>query len=51
MYNQQYAAQLLLANAGKSALKAMVCSRPELKEWVTFMPDFGFIQVCSYSVL
>ncbi|WIA22675.1 hypothetical protein OEZ85_001086 [Tetradesmus obliquus] len=44
MFGRQYAAALLLANAGKSAMKALIGSRPELADWVTFTPDFGFIQ-------
>lgn len=48
MFGQTYAAALLLANAGKSAMKALVCSRPELHTWISFTPDYGFIQVsCS----
>lgn len=49
MYGQQYAAQLLLCNAGKTAMKALICSRPELNDWVKFMPDFGFIQVTTQA--
>jgi hypothetical protein len=45
MFGRQYAAALLLANAGKSAMKALIGSRPELADWITFTPDFGFIQV------
>lgn len=45
MFGQSYAAPLLLANAGKSAMKVLVAARPELSEWITFTPDFGFIQV------
>lgn len=45
MFGQTYTAPLLLANAGKSAMKVLVAARPELAPWVTFSPDFGFIQV------
>lgn len=45
MFGQSYTAPLLLANAGKSAMKVLVAARPELAEWITFTPDFGFIQV------
>lgn len=45
MYGQLYAAPLLLSNASKSAMKALVGGRPELNDWLTFTPDFGFIQV------
>lgn len=49
MFGRQYAAALLLANAGKSVIKALIGSRPELADWITFTPDFGFIQV-SFGV-
>lgn len=49
MFGQSYAAPLLLANAGKSAMKVLVSARPELSEWLTFTPDFGFIQVSWQS--
>lgn len=45
MFGRSYAAPLLLANAGKSAMKVLVTARPELGDWITFTPDFGFIQV------
>lgn len=45
IYGQSYAAPLLLANAGKSAMKVLVAARPELSDWISFTPDFGFIQV------
>jgi hypothetical protein len=45
MFGRSYAAPLLLANAGKSAMKVLVSARPELGDWITFTPDFGFIQV------
>jgi GTPase involved in cell partitioning and DNA repair len=50
MFGQSYAALLLLANAGKSAMKVVVAARPELSEWLTFTPDFGFIQVSNRHI-
>jgi GTPase involved in cell partitioning and DNA repair len=49
MFGQSYAAPLLLANAGKSAMKVLVSARPELSEWLTFTPDFGFVQVRKHA--
>jgi hypothetical protein len=49
MFGRQYAAALLLANAGSSAMKVLIGNRPELADWITFTPDFGFIQV-SYGM-
>jgi hypothetical protein len=51
MFGQLYAAPLLLANAGKTALKAQVLPRPEVDAWITFNPDFGFIQVIACSCM
>jgi len=51
MFGQLYAAPLLLANAGKTALKAQVLPRPEVDAWITFNPDFGFIQVVACSCM
>lgn len=50
MFGQSYAAPLLLANAGKSAMKVVVAARPELSEWLTFTPYFGFIQARTLPV-
>lgn len=47
MFGRSYAAPLLLANAGKSAMKVLISARPELGGWITFTPDFGFIQVSA----
>jgi hypothetical protein len=49
MFGQSYTAPLLLANAGKSAMKVLIAARPELAEWITFTPDFGFIQVMRHE--
>jgi hypothetical protein len=51
MFGRSYAAPLLLANAGKSAMKVLVSARPELGDWITFTPDFGFIQVSGQGSL
>lgn len=45
MFGQKYTAPLMLANAGKSAMKVLVVAKPELSNWITFTPEFGFIQV------
>eukprot|EP00775_Hariotina_reticulata_P005135 gene5135-5375_t len=44
MFGQLYAAPLVVANAGKTAMKAQVLTRPELDTWISFNPDFGYIQ-------
>jgi hypothetical protein len=47
MFGRQYTAPLLLANAAKAAQKVVVVARPQLAPWLSFTPDFGFIQAGS----
>lgn len=45
MCGRTYKHSLVLRNAGKSAMKVLVVKKPELEPWLSFLPDFGFIQV------